>query len=327
MAELRESLLLERIRRSARSLPPNVLVPPGDDMALIELGGRRLLAAVDQVVEGRHFISGTEEALIARKALARNLSDVAAMAVGPVATLAACTLPPHWDQSRAERLFDALHAHANDWHCPLIGGDIAVHAPSDHASPLVLAVTILAEPWPEAIEQAPLVVRRGTAAVGDGIFVTGRLGGSLGHDGRGRHLSFEPRVDEARALRRALGARLHSMIDVSDGLGRDAAALVGDGLRVVLDATAIPCHDGCSWQDALRDGEDHELCFATAGSVPSSVQSRDGRSTAITRIGEVRPREPAGAECASACVVRTERGDVDASNAGWEHGRHEDPRL
>jgi len=331
MSDLRESRLLARIAREGAALQAraaHVRLGPGDDMALIELAGRNLLAAVDQVIEGRHFVAGTDDALVARKAIARNLSDVAAMAAKPVATLAACVLPASWDEARAERLFEALMRQANEWECPLIGGDTAVHAGAardgDRSAPLILTVTILAEPWPEALESTGAdaamrsIVRRRAAQAGDGVFVTGLVGGSFGPDGLGPHLHFEPRVHEARALRRALGDRLHSMIDVSDGLGRDAAALVDEGVQVVLDAASLPCRPACDWRRALGDGEDHELCFAATGDVPASLPSRDGSPTPVTRIGEVRTRSRA-----PACVVTVDGGELDASHFGWEHGADE----
>lgn len=315
MSDLRESELLAQIERSSGGLAARVLIGPGDDMAMISLDGHHMLAAVDQVVEGRHFTSGTDESLVARKALGRNLSDVAAMATQPVATLAACTLPPSWSQARAQRLFDSLCLAALDWQCPLIGGDIAIHRAD---GPLVLAVTILAQPWPEALMMPATntVVRRRAARSGDGVFVTGRLGGSFGADGQGRHLHFEPRVHEARVLRRALGARLHAMIDVSDGLGRDAAQLVSGALQVRLDATLIPCHERCDWRNALGDGEDHELCFAAEGDVPSHLIGRHGEPTPVTRIGSIAPR---AAEAAPACVLVLDGTEMDASRFGWEH--------
>lgn len=316
---LRESRLIERVERAAEALPARIRIGPGDDMALLDLEGHALLAAVDQVVEGVHFVRGTDEAAIARKAVARNLSDVAAMAARPIATLASCVLAPEWEEARAARLIEALAREALAWECPLVGGDTALHRRGAAAAPLVLSVTILAEPWPEADGE---VVRRGRAAVGDGIWVTGRLGGSFGADGRGRHLAFEPRVSEARALRSALGARLHSMIDVSDGLGRDAAALAGPGVQILLDADRIPCHEGCDWRRALGDGEDHELCFAAAGPVPESLAGRSDR-TPVTRIGEVIERRRADEPAA---LVRTPDGVLDATRFGWEHRADESGR-
>lgn len=311
---LSESALHAHFEATGLGSPPRVLIGPGDDMAMLALDATVLLAAVDQVVEGRHFLPGTDEALIAHKALARNLSDVAAMATRPVAILAACTLPADWSQSRAKRLFDALRLEALAWQCPLIGGDLAVHAGRE---PLMLAVTILSAPWPESAPTG--VVRRRAARIGDGVFVTGRLGGSFGHDGMGRHLRVEPRVFEARHLLRSLGDRLHAMIDVSDGLGRDSAQLVGDEGQVVLDAARIPCSSGCDVLAALGDGEDHELCFAAAGDPPRELEGRDGARVEVTRIGEVR-RRPAGV--ATACVVVMDGREVDASASGWEHRGH-----
>lgn len=310
-----ERPLLEHFERAGCGLPPWIRVGPGDDMAEIKLDSRVIQLAVDQVIEGRHFIRGTPESQIAWKALARNLSDVAAMAVRPKAILAACTLPADWAKARAAALFEALRQAALEWECPLIGGDLAMHGGRE---PLHLAVTILAEPWPEWRDQ-PAITRRG-AREGDGLFVTGALGGSFRPDGFGRHLAFEPRVFEARELRRHLGDRLHAMIDLSDGLGRDAAALAPEDGQVRLFADQVPCAESCSLMNALSDGEDYELCFAAAGEVPPSLSDRFGRPVPITRIGVLQRRAPGEARC----VIDIDGTLVDASNLGWEHtGRSE----
>jgi len=312
---VRESALLETIARASLPWPPGVLTGPGDDMALLELSGRLMLAAVDQVIEGRHFLSSTPVDLIARKAIARNLSDAAAMAVKPVATLAACALPAAWSHAQAEALFDAMRRWANRFGCPLVGGDIGVQRGE---GPLVLAVTILAEPWPEsaALPARHAVAHRRRAREGDGVFVTGRLGGAFGDDGIGRHTRFEPRLGEARSLLGAVGSEALSMVDLSDGLGRDAALLVDDRHQVVIDAALLPCTPGCDWRRALGDGEDYELCFATAGRVPDTLPSLDGASTMVTRIGAVRARR---ASTDPACLVSTPEGSIDGATLGWEH--------
>jgi thiamine-monophosphate kinase len=148
-----------------------------------------------------------------------------------------------------------------------------------------VSVTVLAEPLAPSL--APVL--RSTAKADDRLFVTGLLGGSFKPGGSGRHLDFEPRVDEAEALATTLGSALHAMMDLSDGLAQDAARMAeASGLQAVIDAAALPCTPGCGWRNAMGDGEDYELLFAVGGgrTVPSQV----GRGRTPTRaIGLMRP--------------------------------------
>src|SRR5690606_22520794 len=126
---------------------------------------------------------------------------------------------------------------------------------ADPSHPLVCSVTVLAEP---ALGRE--VARRSGAKVGDVIYVTGSLGGSLEPGGGGRHLTFTPRIAEALLLAEQLGGRLHAMIDISDGLGRDAAHMAEQsGVRLLLHADRIPLNEGADWRRAVSDGEDYEL--------------------------------------------------------------------
>lgn len=304
----RELELLEGVYARNAALPASVLIPPGDDMAAVAFGSETLLIAVDQVVGGRHFVASTPPTSIGRKAVVRNVSDVAAMAARPVATVVAAALPADYGRERSEALFEGLRSTAERYGCPLVGGDITIHA--DPAAPLVCSVTIVARPaWPGA----RVVSRRG-ARVGDGVYVTGALGGSFEPDGGGRHLAAEPRVEEAIGLLKHLGERLHAMIDVSDGVGRDAAHLVerDRDLAIEIDADRVPCAEGLGWRRALSDGEDYELLFVAEGAVPERVGA-----VAVTRIGAVRVRGVGEA----AVLVREGESLHDASRWGWEHGR------
>ena len=278
----REDDLLAFIRASSNGLGPRVRTGPGDDLAVLDFHGHGLLAGVDQVVEGVHFAPGTAPEAIARKAVMRNISDVAAMAARPVACLACCVLPAEVSPEFARRLVDAVRRFALQFNAPLVGGDTALHR---GPGPLTLSVTVLAEPISPT---RPPVLRSGAKA-GDRLHVTGSLGGSLRADGGGHHLDFEPRLDEAEALAASLGADLHAMMDLSDGLARDAWRLAeASGLQAVIDASALPCNAGCGWKEALADGEDYELLFAVAGkgSVPQTV----GRLRTPTHgVGLMRP--------------------------------------
>ncbi len=296
---MRESELLEHIYARSAGIRASggwaVVVGPGDDAAVLRSPkGDTLIVTVDQLVEGRHHQTGTAIDLIARKAVARSVSDIAAMGGRPTWATATAVLPPGF--TRADELFDRMAHWAGVWGCPLVGGDLATHHSPKH--PLTLTVTIAGVP-----ERGP--VTRSGARVGDGVYVTGLLGGSLDS---GRHLTFDPRVHEAAGLVGVLGDRLHAMIDLSDGLGRDAGRLAAaSGVRVEIDAAALPMHPGVlDWNAAMGDGEDYELCFCAEGAVPDAIEG-----VPITRVGTV--------VAGSGCVVEAlgERHDVSA--LGWDH--------
>ncbi len=332
---MREEELLRHIRDRSTDLGrqfPHVLTGPGDDCAVVRmLSGDPLLLKVDQLVEGRHFrpYPATPIELVARKAIARSVSDIAAMAGTPACALASATLPDPcpW----ADTLFDHMARWARHWNCPLVGGDIASwekdeetrrggQAPTRRAEEtrepdaqardpaacpgLVLSVTILGTPHPT---RGPVL--RSTARPGDAVYVTGPLGGSFDPaTGLGKHLTFEPRLAEARALCDALGDRLHAMMDISDGLGIDAGRLAAaSGVRIELDAQAIPRAKGVQdWRRAAADGEDYELLF-TAG----NPTDQDLRRLAPIRIGSVVE--------GSGCVIIENGLAHDAASMGWQH--------
>jgi thiamine-monophosphate kinase len=234
---------------------------------------------------------------VARKSVARSVSDIAAMGGRPAWALATGALRDGFDGG--DELFDAMARWARHWGCPLIGGDIA-----RVAGPTVLTVTVMGR----AHAKRGPVLRSG-AQPGDGVYVTGALGGSLAS---GRHATFEPRLAEASWLCETLGDRLHAMIDVSDGLGRDAGRLAeASKARLEIDAGALPLHAGVgSWREAVSDGEDYELCFAASGAVPDRCPAA---GVSVTRIGRV--------VAGSGCVVVTGNGErIDASTMGWDHG-------
>jgi thiamine-monophosphate kinase len=298
---MREHEMLEHIYRSAAGMTTefgHVLLGPGDDCAVVRSGSDILLLTTDQLIEHRHFRPSTPIDLIARKALARSISDVAAMAGTPLCALATAALPENYPHTL--QLCDAIHKWGRRFNCPVVGGDLA-----SHDGPLMVTTTVVGRPH----DGRGPVLRSG-AQVGDGAYVTGRIGGSLDSvTGMGRHLTFEPRIAEAAGLCEMLGERLHAMIDVSDGLGRDAGRVASaSGVRVEIEARAIPLADGvASWRDGVGSGEDHELFFTASGEVPGEVNG-----TTMVRIGRV----VAGA----GCVVIDGGTAFDISSSGWDHG-------
>jgi len=310
-----EARLLEHFRQlGPASAAESVLLPlpPGDDMALLHPPAGDLLLAVDQVVEGRHVdlrVARLEE--VAHKAVHRCLSDVAAMAGRPLAALYAATLPRSFTDDDARRLGDALHAVSRTAGTLPAGGDVAVHAADD--GPLVLSVTVIALAHPLG---SP---RRSDARPGDLVCVTGVLGGTLHADGRGPHLSFEARIAEGAALRDRFGDRLGAMIDLSDGLGRDAGHLArASGVAIEIEAARIPVRDGLDWRRGAGDGEDHELLFTLRPEVEADHLVPDEVcGTSVSVIGRVLGRS--GGEL-PLVVIRDEDGiGHDGADFGWVH--------
>ena len=255
----------ELIARLSASLPTNasVRVGAGDDCAVLDLGllDRFVLFKTDAVVEGIHFTAGTPPEQIGHKALARCLSDIAAMAGAPVAALVTLALPPHFDLARIEAIYQGMNALAANYGVAIVGGETTTNPER-----MVISVALLG-----TIARNQCVLRSGAKA-GDAIFVTGELGGSLA----GKHLEFDPRLEEARWL--AGHFHVHAMIDVSDGLAGDLPHLLnasGVGAEILSDAIPISraarlqAREGRSSKTpllaALTDGEDFELLFTVAG--------------------------------------------------------------
>ncbi len=235
-----------------------VLIGPGDDAALLDWpGGASCIVTTDMLLEGSCFLlAEAGPRRVGRKAMAVNLSDIAAMAGRPVAAVVSVGLPRHGGRALAEELYQGMREVADAFDTAIVGGDT-----NSWDGPLVINVTLLGEATPRG------VVRRNGARPGDWLMVTGPLGGSI----LGKHLDFTPRVREALQLHEA--APLHAMIDVSDGLAADVNHICEEsGCGAVLFAEAIPItdaaramNDGRSpLEHALGDGEDFELAFAVA---------------------------------------------------------------
>jgi len=305
---VREDELLGHIAARSADLSaryPRVIVGPGDDAAVVRTpAGGELLITTDQLIEGRHFTPGTAIDLIARKAVARSVSDIAAMGGLPVWALATAILPDGY--AHADALFDAMAKWAKRWNCPLVGGDIA-----GSPGPLALSVTVAGEMPPGA---SPIL--RSGARAGDAIGVSGPLGGSLAS---GRHLTFEPRLDIAAVLASRRG-EVRAAMDLSDGLGIDADRMArASGVVIEIEAGAIPLaassEPGLSWLDACRDGEDYELLVALA---PGT------RFEGVTIVGTCRERR--AGEPAHAAIVEPGGARHAGGSLGWDHQSHAQPR-
>jgi thiamine-monophosphate kinase len=226
----------------------------GDDSAVLKPSDREQLVCADMLMEGVHFMLDAHDIeKIGYKALAVNLSDIAAMGGEALSAYICLALPRARAESRfIERLYSGFASLAQRFQVAIAGGDTNIWE-----GPLVISVTVVG-----AVHKKGAITRRG-AQVGDVIMVTGELGGSI----EGHHLDFTPRLTEARALMD--GFTLHSMIDVSDGLGKDLRDICRQsGVAACLEADRLPLRSpllnmprGEALHHALADGEDFELCF------------------------------------------------------------------
>ena len=260
-----------------------VVVGPGDDCAVLSPGLRAGLVTTDMLMEGVDFrLADADPVAIGRKALAVNLSDIAAMAGVPTAVVVSVSLPKHpsgrTTRELAEQLYCGMREVADGFGVPIVGGDT-----NTWDNGLVISVTALGE-----VTERGAVLRSG-AKPGDVIFVTGRVGGSI----LGRHLAPTPRIREALTLHQIVD--LHAMIDISDGLAADLNHILTEsGCGAVLYANAIPIHDDAivlSQQSgktplmhALHDGEDFELIFTVSSADAVTLVKQS--AVPVFRIGE-----------------------------------------
>lgn len=299
-----EFQLIDWIRR--RSSPHRqVPVGIGDDAALLApTPGEEVIVTTDMLMDGRHFIVGqTLPELIGRKALAVNLSDIAAMGGRPLAAFISWALPRHGGRELAQALWTGISELAETFDVAIAGGDT-----NSWDGPLVISVTLVGE-----TVGGRRILRSG-ARPGDWIFVTGPLGGSLS----GRHLTFMPRVREALDLvQRVL---VTSMLDLSDGIASDVRHILDQsGVGATLEAHSIPIHQDVDHslpsseklQRALTDGEDFELLFTVSPIEGERLLAHPPKGWMPIRIGTI--DEQLG------CRLRTKTGVETLARGGWEH--------
>jgi len=312
-----EFTLIDRIKARAATRA-DVALGIGDDAALLRVPAGQLLAvSTDTLVAGRHFPDDTDAADLGWKALAVNLSDLAAMGAQPAWCTLALTLP-HADAAWLDAFLDGFLELADAHGVALVGGDTT-------AGPLALTVTVHGfVPEGEALHRAG-------ARVGDEVWVTGTLGDAAGglQQWRARGLQSAklrhrldrptPRVEAGLALR----GLARAAIDVSDGLAADlghvlAAGGVGAELELGRLPTSVPLlehfsHDAERWRLQLSGGDDYELCFvapaANAFAIEQALAACDVIATVVGRI-------VAGAGLS----LRTPEGEAfDLPSAGFDH--------
>jgi thiamine-monophosphate kinase len=306
----------ELIARLTAGLPSrtDVVVGVGDDCAILDIQGNLLLLATcDSQVEGVHFtFQFAEPEAVGRKALAVNLSDIAAMGGVPRYALVSLILPSHLSVEIVEGIYNGLREEARRYATAIVGGNVAG---AGKAEQLVIDITLLG-----TVERGQVLTRSG-ARVGDTLCVTGYLGDAAAglytflhpapespqEDLKILQTAFrlpQPRVREGQILSQFGPGVVTAMLDISDGLSGDLEHLCTRshvGARIELDhlplspaASALAAdvgHNPLDW--ALHGGEDYELLFTiSAGNEQKVVEAvRSQTGTLITAIGTIVSQE------------------------------------
>ncbi|MCM1151489.1 MAG: thiamine-phosphate kinase [Alistipes sp.] len=283
---------IDTLRTLCADLPANGFEGIGDDCAVLPVGaGESLVFTADLLVEGVHFLraaASPEE--IGRKALAVNLSDVAAMGARPVATLLSLALPADATDEWALRFSQGYHELSARYGTALIGGDT-----TRSEGGIAINVTAIGR-----AEDAHLK-RRSDARPGDALFVSGPLGasgaglqdilaGRFDTPAAALHRNPVPQVEEGAWL----GARpeVHAMMDLSDGLASDVRHILERSeVGAVLDLDRIPVAEGADLQTAACGGEDYRLLFSVASDAARQLDDdfRARFGSPLYLVGRIEP--------------------------------------
>ena len=337
LEDLGEFPLIARLTAGLESRA-DVALGPGDDAAALDLGADRLLLATcDAQVEGIHFlpsVASPEE--IGHKALAVNLSDIAAMGGEPLWALVSLIAPPTLDVTALDGMYAGMRALARRYHVTLVGGNVA-----STPGPLTLDITLLGR-----VARERMLTRAG-ALPGDRLLVTGRLGAAVAallaftaaperaelpadalSEARRAMVTPEPRVRGGMAL--AATGQVGAMLDISDGLSGDLGHICErSGVGALVELAALPVDAATRalahalgrepLRLALSGGDDYELLFTVRpDGVAATLEALRTIGTAVTVIGEITSPE-------QGLRVREPNGDVRPLDAhGWDHLRPRD---
>ncbi len=275
LGEIGEHAAIERLAASLGT-HPDLRTGAGDDCAVAALPGTETdqVFTTDPVIENVHFLPTDQPERIGNKAAGRVLSDIAAMGAQPQWILVNVVAPLKQEVGALEKIYDGINALCRRFGATLIGGDLA------QGTCLELHV------FGTGTLPAGTALLRSGAKVGDAIFTTGPLGGSID----GKHLDFVPRIEEGLFLRES--GRVHAMMDISDGLATDLRHILrASGVGAVLGADAIPQNG--TLENALYDGEDFELLFTASAEDATALQAQwtEHFGTHLSMIGRITDRK------------------------------------
>ncbi|MFT7619110.1 MAG: thiamine-monophosphate kinase [Planctomycetota bacterium] len=297
-----------------RGLPSDdrLLIPIGDDAALLDDHHQGILLASDAVVEGTHCEVGPKAAeILSRKVVRSNLSDIAAMGGKAESLLLNMILPRQIAKKASRQILETVHSECQEWQVALAGGDTICAGDR-----IILSACVTGRPIAEPI-------KRSGAKVGDLIVVTGSLGGSI----LGHHSTFIPRLREAEELVR-LGPP-SAMADISDGFLRDLNnILTSSNVGAIVQAEQIPISPAAralseskgektALDHALYDGEDFELIFTIPPERFALMRVEWNIDTKLTVTGEVME---------SGLYLSREGEVCEVSPGGFDHGKVKEDR-
>jgi thiamine-monophosphate kinase len=251
----------------------------GDDCAIAEIPGNKkyLVLKTDCVVEGVHFVRGTNPTDVGWKAMMRPLSDFAAASAVPQFSLITLIAPQQTNLAWVRILYRGLRRAANRFEVSIVGGET-----SNTPGPIAISVSVIG-----FVEKTRAASRRGGRS-GDDLFVTGRLGGAL----KQKHLKFIPRIPESRWLTKNFA--IHAMMDLSDGLGADLPRLArASNVGFDIEFENLPVARGVTIDKAISEGEDYELLFAISPRERARLERkwrREFPKLPLTRIGSLNRR-------------------------------------
>jgi thiamine-monophosphate kinase len=282
LGALGEDRLLNRILLDLpRERGGKVFASSADDCAMVEIPASKeyLVLKTDCVVEGVHFVHGTNASDVGWKAMMRPLSDFAAASAVPQFALITLIVPQQTKVAWVLGLYRGLRRAANRFEVSIVGGET-----SNTSGPIAISVTVIG-----FVEKSRAASRRGGRS-GDDLFVTGRLGGAL----KQKHLKFIPRIVESRWLTKNFS--IHAMMDLSDGLGADLPRLAAASkVGFDIDLENLPSAHGATIDNAISEGEDYELLFAISARDRKSLERqwlRKFPKLRLTRIGSLNRKSP-----------------------------------
>lgn len=317
--DVSEDALLAAIRKVLSGAGPDVVVGVGDDAAVVAPGTGELVLTTDALVEGSHFNLGTTTARdLGYKAIAVNVSDVAAMAASPRYALCALTLSPTVDAAWAMELFGGMREACDEYALWLVGGNLA------RGSAVTVAVTAVGEVAPGRART------RAGARPGDAVVVTGELGAAAAGLRLASHPPRSPTPDDRAALARFARPTVRvgeagvlarhgatALMDISDGLALDLSRLcAASGVGARLELGTIPVAPAATAEEALGGGEDYEL-LATLPPAAFEAAARDVYETfglTLARVGVVTP-------ALGIVAVTPDGAEAPLAPAGWDHFR------
>ena len=297
-----------------RDSNPNVVVGPGDDAAVMARPAGDVVVSTDMLSDDVDFLlAAAKPELVGRKALGVNLSDLAAMAATPIGFTASVAVDKNWSKpaygnlsclNYLKRLCEGMLTLADEFNCPLVGGDT-----NCFNGPLTISITVFGViPRNSQGRKKYIPWTRSAAQPGDAILLTGAVGGSI----HGRQFTFTPRVNEALYLRQNYD--VHAAMDISDGLSLDLFRMTtASNVGAALDLGTIPIHrdvkkseklgvrseeltqsdprnSQLALQHALSDGEDFELILTVAPKTTERILNDEtlrSLGAKIARIGTV----------------------------------------